>query len=205
MNEALTTEAFVLMKRPAASDGWHTFTVLSAEHGSLLVLQRLLRKPSKTQIPLDLFDEAALELETSNQGRTWFVREARLIARHTEIGRSYAALQGASALARLLARNPVSPESRVGVADLWRSALTAFDNGVRPEVAYFKSVYRFARDEGYPVKQEWIPSLSPSDRDAALALLTRPLAEQTATPEETARLQRHLDDYLRGSTEILVG
>lgn len=205
MNELLATEGFVLLRRPSASDGWQTFTLFSAEHGPLLALQRLLRKPSKTQFQLDLFDEAALSLETANQGRTWFVREARLIARHAGIGRSYEALQGASALAGLLARNPVSPESREGVAALWRTALAAFAAGVRPDIVYFKSVYRFARDEGYPVKQEWIPGLSPADREAALAMLNLPLSEQKATPEESARLQRHLDDYLRGSTEILTG
>ena len=55
------------------------------------------------------------------------------------------------------------------------------------------------------MKQEWIPGLSPADREAALAMLNLPLSEQKAAPEESARLQRHLDDYLRGSTEILTG
>jgi hypothetical protein len=52
------------------------------------------------------FDEAFLSLESSNQGRTWFVREARILCRSAGIGRSYEALRAASAFAALIARNP---------------------------------------------------------------------------------------------------
>src|SRR5205823_6094971 len=90
--QSLQTEAFILLKRPA-TDAFRSFTVFSAEHGSLLVLQRIPKKRAATSVALDLFDEVSLELETSNQGRSWFVREARLITRQTELGRGYDALR----------------------------------------------------------------------------------------------------------------
>jgi hypothetical protein len=65
-------------------------------------------------------------------------------------------------------------------------------------------MYRFARDEGYPVKQEWFPSLPLADRELAAGMLNRPLAEQTVSVEETVRLRRSLEDYLRERTEILL-
>ncbi len=204
MNEALQTDAFVLAKRPAAADGWLTLTLFSPEHGSLLGLQRLPKRPSKSQVTLDLFDEVSLGLESANQGRTWFVREARLIARRTDIGRSYEGLRGASAFARVIARNPVSPEDRATVAGLLRSAFEAFAGGVRPDVVHFKCLYRFARDEGYPVKQEWLPALAPADREIALALINLPLAAQTSAAADVARVQALLEEYLRTSTEILL-
>ena len=80
------------------------------------MLQRLPRKSAPTAVALDLFDEAALVLESSNQGRTWFVKEARLLFRHAAIGASYETLLRASALAELVARNPVLEDSRRGVA-----------------------------------------------------------------------------------------
>ena len=161
------------------------------------------RKTASASVPLDLFDEVALALESSNQGRTWFVKEARLIMRHEGIGRSYEALQLASALAALIARNPVHEESRAAVADLLRSAFGAFAWGPRPDVVYFKSLYRFARDEGYPLKQQWFPTLPAADRAEVATLLNRPLIEQLASVEAVARLQRRLEEYLRGHTEIL--
>jgi len=43
-------------------------------------------------------------------------------------------------------------------------------------------LYRFARDEGYPVKEQWFPTLNAEDRAAAAPLLNRPLEGQTAAP-----------------------
>lgn len=201
--QSLQTDAFVLLKRPPA-DAFQSFTVFSAEHGPLLALQRIAKKAATTSVALDLFDEAALILESSNQGRTWFVKEARLIQRHGEIGRSYEALQLASALAAVVARNPGDEAGRGAVAGLLRGAFAAFGSGVRPDVVYFKSLYRFARDEGYPLKEQWFPTLPAADRAEVATLLNRPLAEQTAAASAVARLQRRLEEYLRGHTEVLL-
>ena len=209
----LQTDAFVLLKRPP-SDAFQGFNVFSAEHGALLVHQRLPKNPARqkstsanssaTTIALDLFDEVSLRLESSNQGQTWFVQEVLLITRHADIGRSYATLCDASALAALVARNPVHEDSRDAVAALLRTAFASFAGGARPDLVWFKSLYRFARDEGYPVKQQWFPTLPAADREAVATLLNRPLAEQTATPAVVSRLQNRLEEYLRGHTEILL-
>ncbi|MDO8539589.1 MAG: hypothetical protein Q7S40_04050 [Opitutaceae bacterium] len=201
--QSLQTEAFVLLKRPAG-DAFQSFNVFSAEHGSLLVLQRVAKKAATASTPLDLFDEVSLLLDSSNQGRTWFVKEARITLRRPELGRSYDTLRMASALATLVARNQVDEESRPAVAELLRTAFAAFATGARPDVVYFKSLFRFARDEGYPLKQQWFPTLPPVDRTDVAALLNRPLADQTAEPAAVTRLQRRLEEYLRGHTEILV-
>lgn len=201
--QSLETDAFVLLKRPPA-DSFQTFTVFSTEHGTLLVLQRIGRKSAATTTVLDLFDEAAFMLESSNQGRTWFVKEARLVERHAGIGRSYDALRFASTLTALIARNPVHEESRAAVGVLLRTAFGAFASGSRPDVIYFKTLYCFARDEGYPLKQQWFPTLPPVDRTAVATLLNLPLADQTAASADVTRLQRRLEEYLRGHTEILL-
>ena len=199
----LQTDAFVLLKRTPA-DSFQTFTVFSAEHGTLLILQRVAKKSSASSVPLDLFDEVALLLESSNQGQTWFVKEARFQARHPGIGRSYEALRFASLFGALIARNAVPEESRSAVARLLRTAFAAFETAERPDIVFFKSLYLFARDEGYPVKQQWIATLTGADQTRAAALLNQPLAEQTADVPDVARLQRRFEDYLRGHTEVLL-
>lgn len=201
--QSLQTDAFVLLKRPP-SDAFQSLSIFSAEHGSLLVMQRIVKKVSASAITLDLFDEAALILESSNQGRTWFLKEAQLVARHTDLGRSYDTLRLASRLTALIARNTVHEESRAAVAELLRSALAAFAAHTRPDIVYFKSLYRFARDEGYPIKQHWFPTLPSADRADVATLLNRPLIEQTATPAAVLRLELRLEEYLRGHTEILI-
>ena len=143
-------------------------------------------------------------LESSNQGRTWFVKEIRMTTRRSGIGRSYDALRFASALASVISRNPVHEESRENVARLLRTALDAIASGARPDVVHLKSLYLFARDEGYPVKQEWLPSLGASDAAAARGVLNRRLDAQDATAADVARLRRNLEAYLDASTDIIV-
>lgn len=203
---ALTTDAFVLSQQPPA-DKFQTCALFSAEHGVLTALQRLSAKPSPKNPRLDLFDEAAFDLESSNQGRTWFLREVRLIRRHAGIGgRGYEALRGASLLASLLARNPVTAETRAKAAELFRSALVALEGGADPELVLFKSLYRFSRDEGYPVAQQWLVSLTADARQAAERLLRTPLSELGAPADRAPApaLRRQLEDYLRGHTDIWV-
>ena len=203
---SLTTDAFVLLKRPPA-DAFQSFTVFSLEHGTLTILQRVAKKSAATVIALDLFDEASLLLESSNQGRTWFVKEVRLLTRPSGIAKNYEALQLASEFTALLARNPVHEDSRAPVAALLRTALATFATGARPDVVFFKSLYCFARDEGYPVKQQWLAALPKDLRAEADRLLATPIASLEPAKDRNPKseiLRRRLGEYLRGHTEILL-
>ena len=199
----LHTSAFVLLRKPPA-DRFQQFTVLSAAHGPLLCLRRLAIRSASTSTALDLFDEVDLFLESSNQGRTWFVKETRLLVRYDAIGRSYEALRLASVFAAVIARNPVHEESRAGVYALLRQTFAAFAAGTRPDIVYLKALYSFARDEGYPVKQEWWQGLPADDRTVAALLLNQPVASQTTAGPAVTQVTRRLEDYLRTRTEILL-
>lgn len=200
----LTTEAFVLGKGLPA-ESFQPYTAFSADHGALRVLQRISRQTSSSaQAPLDLFDEAEVLLETSNQGQTWFSREVRVLTRHAEIGRSYDTLRLASAFAGVVAGNPVHEESRSAVYALLRTAFAAFATSARPDIVYLKSLYCFARDEGYPVRQQWFAELNTAGRALASAVLNQPLATSSTPADDVARLRERLENYLRGHTEIIL-
>jgi len=199
----LQTDAIVLLKRPPG-DTFQTCTVFSGDHGNLTIMQRLPKKSGGALAPLDLFDEAALLLESSNQGQTWFVKEARLLHRATGIGQSYDNLKHASAFTATLARNHVPEESREPVMQLLRQVLASFAETKRPDITHFKALYLFARDEGYPIRQHWFPTLPSADRELARTLLNQPVNGQTAPAEDVSRLQQRLAEYLRGHTEILI-
>lgn len=202
----LHTNAFVLGRRPPA-ESFQTLTVFCQTHGAILVLQRVPKKPSPGRLVLDLFDEAAFTLETPRAGGPWFIREARLLSRPEGIGRDYEALQRASRLATLVARNPVPEESRLGVGVLLREALAAFASGAPAALVYFKSLWRFARDEGHPVREQWFPGLPAASRDEATRLLRTPLAGLAADPRAVATaadLATRLESYLRSHTELLL-
>jgi len=201
--QQLQTTAFVTARQPSGSDAFEQLTAFSADHGVLHLLRRI-KQGKASSSPLDLFDEAELWLESSNQGRTWFITEHRLIQRHDGIGRSYETLKAAAALGTLLSRNPVPDESRPAVADLLRTSLAALASGGRPDIVWLKALYCLLRDEGYPVKQQWWPELSAADRDPAAQLLNQPLAAQTADTATVARITRRLEDWVHAETEIRI-
>lgn len=197
----LPTTAFILAKQPSGSDSFEQLTAFSAEQGVLHCLRRMPRGKATTT-PLDLFDETELWLESSNQGRTWFIKEHRLVHRHDGIGRSYDALKAAAALAALLSRNPVPDESREAVTGLLRTTFTALASGGRPDIIRLKALYCLLRDEGYPVKQQWWLQLTTTDRDTAAHLLNQPLATQTADTPTVARILLRLEEWVQAETEI---
>lgn len=209
--EQLTTTAFILGRQTSGSDNFEQLTAFSEEHGVLLCLARLPKSspPSArrnsaapSEARLDLFDETELSLESSSQGRTWFIKEHRLVRRFTGLGRSYDALRTAAALAALITRNPVPDESRVPIAALLRQSLASLEGGARPDLVWLKSLFVFLRDEGYPVKQQWWQQLASPDRDAAAQILNHPIAGQTPEPALVAQLTQRLEAWLAGDTEI---
>lgn len=210
--QQLQTNAYVLSRQPSGSDAFEQLTVFSSEHGTLLCLVRApkpagassarRRSTPLQESRLDLFDETELSLESTNQGRTWFIKEHRLIQRHEGIGRSYEALKAAAAFAMLISRNAVPDESRAPIAELLRNSFVALGAGGRPDIVWLKALYCFLRDEGYPVKQQWWPQLQPADRDVAAQLLNQPLAAQTVDGATVAKITRRLEEWIRAETEI---
>jgi len=205
----LSTQGIVLLKRPP-KESFQPLTIFSAEHGHLTFWQRVPRSSgaSKTSKnappPLDLFDEAEFLAESPNQGQSWFIKEARLIRRPSGIAQSYDALRHACDFTTTLARNRVPEEVRSGVMQLLRRSLDAFAQHTRPDIAHLKALYSFARDEGYPLRQHWLPTLPSTLRALAKTVLSQPLAAQNPPPESVAALHTHLTHYLRHHTEILV-
>ncbi len=200
--QQLQTSAFILSRQPSGADAFEQLNVFSSEHGTLHCLRRVTQGKSTPATPLDLFDETELSLESTNQGRTWFIKEHRLIQRHDGIGRSYEALKVAAAFATLISRNAVPDESREPITTLLRNSFTALSVGGRPDIVWLKALYSFLRDEGYPVKQDWWPQLPPADRDLAAHLLNQPLAAQTADPASVSKITRRLEEWIKAETEI---
>ncbi len=194
------TEAHVLAKAPHAGDHL-VLTCFSPADGLLTALLRPPRSQKTDTSPApDLFDRLALTLNhgrAAPSGGPWFVREYRLLTRHASIGRDYATLASASRLARLVTRNPIPEDSRVAIDALLTRAFTALGReDTRPELIYFKSLYCLARDEGLPLKQEWLPALPHADRDIVASALNQPATSTAPATPDLARLTKRLEGYL---------
>jgi len=205
----LSTQGIILLKRPP-KESFQPLTVFSAAHGHLTFWQRVSKSGSSSKTaqnataPLDLFDEAEFLAESPNQGQSWFIKETRLLHRPSGIAQSYDSLRHACDFTATLVRNRVPEEVRSGVMQLLRRSLDAFAEHSRPDITHLKALYSFARDEGYPLRQHWLPTLPTTLRELAKTVLSQPLADQNPPAETVAALHSHLCHYLRHHTEILV-
>jgi len=157
--QQLQTEALVLTRKPSADRFQTTHRLLGPAWAACSACAGSPRKTTSTSAILDLFDETDLYLETSNEGRTWFIKEARVLLRHEAIGRSYDALRLASAFVTIIARNPVHEESRAGVYRLLQQTFAAFGSTSRPDLVYLKACTVLRATQGY------IPSNRNGGRD----------------------------------------
>lgn len=202
------TEAHLLAR--AAHTGDHlVLTCFSPADGLLTALLRVSRSPKPDTPPApDLFDRLALTLQHGRNSPgegPWFVREHRLLARHAAIGRDYPTLAAASRLARLVTRNPGPQDSRAAVDALLTQAFAALTRpGTRPEAVYFKSLYCLSRDEGLPLKQEWLPALPAADRELVVSALNQPADSPAVPAADLVRLTKRLEAYLVAEHDLFI-
>lgn len=202
-----TTEARLLARHPHAGDH-QVLTCFSAADG---LFTALLRPPSPSRHDAppapDLFDQLALQLARprgAGESAPWFVRELRILQRHPALGRDYATLAAASRLARFVTRNPVPAESRAAVHDLLARAFAALARpATRPDLVLLKGFYLLARDEGLPVREDWLPTLTAPDRELVRSALALPADSPDAPPPPAlSRLLKHLETYLAAEADL---
>jgi hypothetical protein len=184
------------------SDAHWLLTGFSPADGRITALLRQSRK-SNTNIKLtpDLFDRLELALAHGRQGPSagpWFVQDVQLLQRHPALGRDYVTLTAASRLARFVARNSFAPEASAAIHTLLSMAFAALARpATRPELVLLKGLYCIARDEGLPLKQQWVPTLAGYDQQH-LATALRLASDDPVAPSgfELGPLVASLADYL---------
>lgn len=191
----LVTEAILLARKDSGEKG-RLLTLLSPTQGLLRAFMRTSTSRGSRQPHPDLFDEGTLTMEQAPGGELWFVRDYVVQIRRTGIGGAYESLLYASRFAVLLSHHLFPAEEAAGWFSLLRQSLEGFESRHHPAAAYLKSLYLFAREQGIPLQEEWLPSLPQSRRGTFAAILRTPLADQTTPAAETERLIALLERYL---------
>ncbi|MGZ0657334.1 hypothetical protein ACWPKO_03260 [Coraliomargarita sp. W4R53] len=197
-------EALVLKTEPSG-ESFLKLHLLTAESGIFLCLKRITKKAGTSTTP-DLFDHAAIILEKSQQGTMRFVKEYALIQRREKIGQSYHSLRNASRLSQLLVTNaPHMPESE-RLFDLTARSFDAFADGKAPEIVLLKSLYLLLKDEGYPVRESWWPTLPLDLREQAKHILREPspMRLEKGAKASCERIELHLNQWMRYETDLII-
>ncbi len=153
-----------------------------------------------------------MRLEAREAGTThrhvYFLAEYKVLRRHAGLGRSYAALEAAAGLAKVVTRNAAHFETCAPAFDLCRKALDALDHGAPPEAVRLKALFLLARAKGYAAREQWLPALNAADQALALAVLSRPAAETTTLAAGEAsrlpKLRQAFERWLNEHTDLEV-
>ncbi len=198
-------EEALVLKTEASGESFVKLHLLSAQSGIFLCLKRIATKANSSTTP-DLFDQATVLLERSQQGTMQFVKDYELIRRRDSIGQSYHSLQNACRLSQLLVRNASHmPESEL-LFNLAARALDAFAEGKAPEIVLLKSLYLLLKDEGFPVRESWWPTLPDTSRRMAKQFLQQPSPTKLSPEQRTQceQIEQHLTRWMRQHTDLIV-
>ena len=198
-------EEALVLKTEASGESFIKLYVLTAESGIFLCMKRVSKKANSSTIP-DLFDTAVILLETSQQGTMRFVKEYQLRQRRDVIGQNYRILRSASRLSQLLVKNASHMPESEWLFRLTERAFDAFAAGKAPDVVLLKSLYLLLKDEGYPVRESWWPTLRADLRETAKCLLSEPSPAHIGKPEQNAceHIEQDLTQWMRHQTDLII-
>ena len=193
----------VVLSREESGEGSLRIRVFSSDEGLVLVYKRLASKRASGSLP-DLFDEVELRLSRPRTGSdsVSFVSEWRPLIRRPELARGQSRLGTASALSLLYQRNGAHLAEPAPAAKLLADALDSLVAGYSPVAVYLKALYRFARVEGFPVKEAWWQSLSLVQKQNAAEILNIPLRDLVQENYATEEILESLKLWLNAETEL---
>lgn len=200
LRERHATEGLIL-ERAASGEQHERYVLLAPDLGLIRCLRRRHQKASAGICP-DVFDLCRVVLERSSTGGGWFITEYTLEHRHAGLGRVYESLVGAADYARLLVANAEHWEEPARLLQEAILTLDAFDRGLRAELVLLKGAYRFARLEGLPVREQWVPTLSSRLRTVVVDALNQPVEHNTSSPAEVQEAVASLRRYFIANTEL---
>jgi recombinational DNA repair protein (RecF pathway) len=199
-------EDALVLKTERSGESFLKLHVLTEESGIFLCMKRISKRKAGTSTTPDLFDCATLLLEESKQGTMRFVKEYQLIHRHEQIGQSYRSLRCASRLSQLLVSNAAHMPESARLFDLTARALDAFARGKAPEIVLLKSIYLLLKEEGYPVRESWWPTLRSELREPTRRILREPAPLRKEATDQLLyeQIERALTQWMRHHSDWIV-
>lgn len=200
--EPLIVPKAIALKLTPTGEKFIQVHLLSPEHGTLSVLRRSRSKANNFSI--DLFDqgEARIDHKPSEGPNKGFLTDFFVSKKRNGIGKSYECLQAASWLSKLFLQNPMHDETGEELFSVAERALDALNASAAPQAVMLKALYLFARNEGYPVIQDWAHKLNPALAGNVANILNTPLSEIILDGETQQSAFASLKRYVEFNTHI---
>ena len=174
------------------------FSVFCGSEGLQVALLR--KRRGKSPSPPDLFDQVELVLRKLRPpGFLLFANPAFLSK--SELAASARSISGSLDLALLYLNNGrllLEPQPLFNLLEI--ALLRLCEGG--PSFGFFKALFLFAKNEGLPVKEAWLPGLAKSDQSIARSVLAHPVGTKSKVSAELVPLVESLRLWLNSETEL---
>lgn len=193
----------IILKQEASGEQFFRLTILSPNKGSVMAMLRRAKRNSREVMP-DLFDEIEVVLEKKSEDGFGFVKELNILHRRRGLAKSFIALELACEWSTILMKNLPRETEVEAVYALMKKCLEAWEKRINPEAVFFKCLFVYAREEGYPVKHDWFEKLTHNERVEVAAILNTPIAALQMKPEVVRKWIERLKHYIQHYTDILL-
>lgn len=202
--ERLTLADSIILKLSPSGERFTRVQLVNREHGLVSLLKRINSK--RQSHGFDLFDqgEVTVDHKPSESSNFGFLLDFNVSKKRSEIGKRYERLKAAAWISGLLLANPLHAENSEDTFILAERALDSLCTQDHPFATLLKTLYVFARDEGYPVLEDWVRNLSQPVSTVVHEMLNRPLSEIDSPTQIQANAFESLTHFIELKTHIHV-
>lgn len=192
-----------LLRKSDSSENHLLLVFFLKENGLKSVLVRKRSKAAAGQAVPDLFEIGELVLEQKDASRPAFLKDFTSDRQFPQIASKYPRLKNASSLARFYERNLIHMEHFDQAWNLLNESLAAFSEKDPAELVLFKTLFIFARMEGYAVSQQWLNQMPAEDRTGIQSALRQPVEECPHTAAQLNLWLQSMYQFFQQETDLL--
>ena len=201
MNIPFSTDCATVLDREIRGESSVYITAFAHDIG----LMRMMKKCSakRTAYLPDLFDDISVSGEMQSPTSLKFARDFEIIKRRNEIATNYNSFEQACQISIAVAKNGVHIEDTAKLSNNLRSALDAIANGASAEIVRLKFMYLLAKNEGYPVKEDFYARLPQPQKELFSILIKNPASELKEYATRTTPILETYLNWLYSNTDII--
>lgn len=202
MSKRFLDSTVLILNKENSGENFTKLELFCPTNGKLITLNRFSKK-YKSENLLDLFDIGQIQLTLSEQNGPSFVKEFHPLLHHKNIAKNYITFHHACNWVKIISKNLLHIENLQYLFSLTQKTLHAFNTSSSPHAIYIKALYLFIRNEGYPIKEDWLINLSPNLITHAMGIIKHPLDNQNTPTGVFEELIQNIHTWMAQQTEII--
>lgn len=193
----------IIIDRETRPEAKLMLTAFSPQEGLIYIFKKMSAK--KTSLAPDLFDEIICTVQSAGENSPIrFLKDFEPAAQRAEIAGSYAKLCAACHIAAIAKLNGQNIDEKPEFARLLAKTFDAIKNAADADAVKIKFLYAFAKNQGYPVKEEFFNSLSAGDKESFTSIINTPASFIEPETSRSGKLIERVCRWIESSTDILL-